>query len=69
MTDSSDSPFSSRGTRTSPDAVAERTFSQAKRGYAESEVRAYLRRVADDVGAGPWVIAVTRRDQETGFRC
>jgi class 3 adenylate cyclase/tetratricopeptide (TPR) repeat protein len=26
-----------------------------------------LRRVAEDVGAGPWVFAVTRRDQETGF--
>ena len=26
-----------------------------------------LRRVAEDVGGGPWVIAVTRRDQETGF--
>ena len=26
-----------------------------------------LRRVAQDVRAGPWVIAVTRRDQDTGF--
>ena len=26
-----------------------------------------LRSLAEDVGAGPWVIAVTRRDQETGF--
>ena len=38
-----------RSARTSPDAVAERTFSLVKRGYAESEVRAYLRLVADDL--------------------
>ncbi len=51
MTDSSDSSYGPRGSQTSPDAIAERTFSQAKRGYAESEVRAYLRMVAGDVAA------------------
>ena len=31
-----------------PEAIAERAFSQVKRGYAESEVRAYLRMVSSD---------------------
>jgi DivIVA domain-containing protein len=48
MTDSSDSSFAQRGSRTTPEAIAERSFSQVKRGYAESEVRAYLRMVASD---------------------
>ena len=48
MTDSSDSSFAQRGSRTTPEAIAERSFSQVKRGYAESEVRAYLRMVSSD---------------------
>jgi DivIVA domain-containing protein len=47
MTDTSDS-FAPRTSRTTPEAIAERTFSQVKRGYAESEVRAYLRMVSSD---------------------
>ena len=47
MTDTSDS-FAARGSRTTPEAIAERSFSQVKRGYAESEVRAYLRMVSSD---------------------
>jgi DivIVA domain-containing protein len=47
MTDTSDS-FAPRSSRTTPEAIAERTFSQVKRGYAESEVRAYLRMVSSD---------------------
>src|SRR3954470_17076273 len=47
MTDTSDS-FAPRSSRTTPEAIAERTFSQVKRGFAESEVRAYLRMVASD---------------------
>jgi DivIVA domain-containing protein len=51
MTDSSDSSFAQRGSRTTPEAIAERSFSQVKRGYAESEVRAYLRMVSSDFAA------------------
>ncbi len=47
MTDTSDS-FAPRSSRTTPEAIAERSFSQVKRGYAESEVRAYLRMVSSD---------------------
>jgi DivIVA domain-containing protein len=50
MTDTSDS-FAPRTSRTTPEAIAERTFSQVKRGYAESEVRAYLRMVSSDFAA------------------
>jgi DivIVA domain-containing protein len=50
MTDTSDS-FAPRSSRTTPEAIAERTFSQVKRGYAESEVRAYLRMVSSDFAA------------------
>jgi len=50
MTDTSDS-FATRGSRTTPEAIAERQFSQVKRGYAESEVRAYLRMVSSDFAA------------------
>jgi DivIVA domain-containing protein len=62
MTDSSDSSFAPRGSRTSPEAVAERTFSQAKRGYAESEVRAYLRMVSDELAGA------AARERELGNR-
>jgi DivIVA domain-containing protein len=48
MTDTSDS-FAPRTSRTTPEAIAERSFSQVKRGYAESEVRAYLRMVSSDL--------------------
>ena len=48
MTDTSDS-FAPRSSRTTPEAIAERSFSQVKRGYAESEVRAYLRMVSSDL--------------------
>jgi cell division septum initiation protein DivIVA len=50
MTDTSDS-FAARGSRTSPEAIAERSFSQVKRGYAESEVRAYLRMMSSEFAA------------------
>ncbi len=51
MTDSSDPSFAQRGARTTPEAISERSFSQVKRGYAESEVRAYLRMVSSDFAA------------------
>src|SRR3989440_3651566 len=50
MTDTSDS-FAQRGSRTNPEAIAERSFSQVKRGYAEAEVRAYLRMVSSEFAA------------------
>jgi DivIVA domain-containing protein len=50
MTDTSDS-FALRSSRTTPEAIAERSFSQVKRGYAESEVRAYLRMLSSDFAA------------------
>jgi DivIVA domain-containing protein len=50
MTDTSD-PFTPRTSRTTPEAIAERSFSHVKRGYAESEVRAYLRMVSSDFSA------------------
>ena len=50
MTDTSD-PHAPRSSRTTPEAIAERSFSQVKRGYAESEVRAYLRMVSSDFAA------------------
>src|SRR5690349_17547678 len=50
MTDTSDA-FAPRSSRTTPEAIAERQFSQVKRGYAESEVRAYLRMVSSDFAA------------------
>jgi len=40
-----------RDSRITPEAVAERGFSQVKRGYAETEVRAFLRMVADELAA------------------
>jgi DivIVA domain-containing protein len=52
MTDSSGTPiYTARDGRITPEGIAERTFTQVKRGYAESEVRAFLRMVADEVGA------------------
>ena len=48
MTDTLGSPLVPPRTRAlTPEAIAERAFSQVKRGYAESEVRAYLRMVAE----------------------
>ena len=60
MTDTSDS-FAPRSSRTTPEAIAERTFSQVKRGFAESEVRAYLRMVASDFAS-----AASRERELTG---
>ena len=52
MTDTSGAPLvPPRDARLTPEAIAERAFSQVKRGYAESEVRAYLRMVADELAA------------------
>ncbi len=51
-TPTSGSPmFAARDARLTPESVSERTFTQVKRGYAESEVRAFLRMVADDLQA------------------
>ena len=50
MTDSPGTPiFPARDTRFTPETVAERGFAQVKRGYAESEVRAFLRMVSDEI--------------------
>ena len=43
--------FEARDARLTPESVSERSFTQVKRGYAESEVRAFLRMVADDLRA------------------
>ena len=52
MSDTSGTPLvPSRDARLTPDDVAERSFSQTKRGYAETEVRAFLRLVADELAA------------------
>ncbi|HEX7520544.1 MAG TPA: DivIVA domain-containing protein, partial [Acidimicrobiia bacterium] len=40
----------STAARLNPEEISNRAFSVARRGYAESEVRAFLRRVADDLG-------------------
>jgi DivIVA domain-containing protein len=54
MTDSS-GPFNhpassqAREVRLTPEAIADRGFTQAKRGYSESEVRTFLRMVSDDL--------------------
>jgi DivIVA domain-containing protein len=50
MTDTSES-FAPRGSRTNPEAIADRSFSQVKRGYAEAEVRAYLRMLSSEFAA------------------
>ncbi len=51
MADTSRPLVPSRDSRLTPEAVAARDFSQVKRGYSESEVRAYLRMVADELSA------------------
>jgi DivIVA domain-containing protein len=51
MTDSNLPLIPARDDQLTPEGIADRTFAAAKRGYSETEVRAYLRRVADDVGA------------------
>ena len=54
--------FAARDARLTPESVSERTFTQVKRGYAESEVRAFLRMVADDLQA------LRNRDRELSAR-
>jgi DivIVA domain-containing protein len=49
MTDTSGSP--ARDSRLTPDTVANRNFSSVKRGYAEHEVRSFLRLVAEELGS------------------
>jgi DivIVA domain-containing protein len=49
MTDSNSPLLPARDGRLTPEGIAERSFSMVKRGYSESEVRAFLRRVADEV--------------------
>jgi len=51
MTDSNLPLIPARDDQLTPEGIADRTFVAAKRGYSETEVRAYLHRVADDVGA------------------
>jgi DivIVA domain-containing protein len=38
--------------RLSPDEIANRTFGKGVRGFAESEVRAFLKRVSEEIAAG-----------------
>jgi DivIVA domain-containing protein len=40
----------STAARLNPEEISNRAFSVGRRGYSESEVRAFLRRVADDLG-------------------
>ena len=49
MTDTSGSP--ARDSRLTPETVAGRNFSLVKRGYAEHEVRSFLRLVADELSS------------------
>ena len=51
MTDSNLPLIPARDDQLTPESISERTFTAAKRGYSETEVRAYLRRVADDVAS------------------
>jgi DivIVA domain-containing protein len=51
MTDSNSPLVPARDDRLTPETISDRTFAAAKRGYSETEVRAYLRRVADDVAS------------------
>jgi DivIVA domain-containing protein len=63
MTDTSGTPmFPARDARLTPEAIAERSFTQVKRGYAESEVRAFLRMVSDDL------VAMRNRERELAAR-
>jgi DivIVA domain-containing protein len=50
MTDNDFPLIPARDGQLTPEGIADRNFASAKRGYSESEVRAYLRRVADEVG-------------------
>ena len=50
MTDNDFPLIPARDGQLTPEGIADRSFASAKRGYSESEVRAYLRRVADEVG-------------------
>jgi DivIVA domain-containing protein len=61
-TSGSSPAFAARDARLTPESVAERTFTQVKRGYAESEVRAFLRMVSDDL------LALRNRDRELTAR-
>jgi len=49
MTDTAGSP--ARDSRLTPETVANRNFSSVKRGYAEHEVRSFLRLVAEELGS------------------
>src|SRR5262249_50111580 len=40
-----------REIRVTPESISERTFSHARRGYAEAEVRAFLRMISDEMSA------------------
>ncbi|MEX2100665.1 MAG: DivIVA domain-containing protein, partial [Acidimicrobiia bacterium] len=51
MTDTGSPLVPPRDGQLTPDAIADRNFAASKRGYSESEVRAFLRRVADEVSA------------------
>ncbi|MET0920901.1 MAG: DivIVA domain-containing protein [Acidimicrobiia bacterium] len=51
MADTSRPLVPSRDSRLTPEAISARDFSQVKRGYSESEVRAYLRMVADELAS------------------
>lgn len=60
MTDTSGSP--ARDSRLTPEAVAGRNFTLTKRGYAEHEVRSFLRLVADELNSA------IARDRELSAR-
>ena len=62
MTDTGSPLVPPRDGQLTPDAIAERSFATAKRGYAESEVRAFLHRVADEVAA------LTGREKDLAYR-
>lgn len=60
MTDTSGSP--ARDARLTPETVAGRNFTLTKRGYAEHEVRSFLRLVADELSSA------ASRERELGAR-
>jgi DivIVA domain-containing protein len=62
MTDSGSPLVPPHDSRLTPDAIASRSFTTSKRGYVETEVRAYLRMVADEYAT------VVGRERDLAYR-
>jgi DivIVA domain-containing protein len=62
MTDAGSPLVPPHDARVTPEAIASRSFSLTKRGYVETEVRAYLRMVADEYAS------VVSRERDLAYR-